>query len=426
MDTRGGGQHAADLNAEATALLNGTMLAIFPSSCQTSVLEMVCGAVYMQCDEEGNFDLFDEDVRDFLAGQPDDLSFHFKRPCSSLCTTATTECWKLLPMLAPDIACDEERSWLPDDQLETINVLLSGAGWNNQTGVAPLFDDRDNGTYCNLVEGNMKTAGTTMEPYQGEVCSEFADEIYIPPGPTLSLAPLQPSGVIQTAIEQQLAASFKKLPVSSCRALFTQTCNSASLTIYSAGAQAWIPYDCMYALRKLFCTSVFMPPQVQSLGEALANNPGVSITEPLLNLVGYPGAEIVAHEFYLPKYPYHGFCENYNAQCMDFLSRANNPLLNRDCDAEVNGVKSFPNATQVLTTISKTLAGGVPLTLTFSTDPNNATYGAIDYAPQCPQGFAIPEDLTDEDNKWVEGTPCAASCASPYVQEERNIHASDR
>lgn len=206
-------RYTADLNADAIARLNSTAITTLPSACQTSLLEMVCGSVYMQCDEAGNFDMYDEEVRPFLASRPMDLSFHFKRPCESLCTTAQSQCMGLLKLFAPNIDCAATRQWVPDDKLLPINAMLAATSLPVQTTIAPLFDARNNNTYCNAVENSIKQVGGTMEPYLGEVCRDFVQTTYIPPGQAVSLSPMQPAGIIQTAIEQQLAASFANLPV---------------------------------------------------------------------------------------------------------------------------------------------------------------------------------------------------------------------
>lgn len=154
-----------------------------------------------------------------------------------------------------------------------------------------------------------------------------------------------------------------------------------------------------------------MKPQPQSYGEQFAANTP-PITELMLNMSGFSGRAIYEHKFFLPQYPHRDFCEEYNTACYEFMKLTENPKLQRNCDAEVDGKQSFPTTTQVLTSISTLVNGAIPLNMTFTTEPNQDTY-QMDYTTLCPRGFSVPDDPNDEDNKWIEGTGCAANCASP-------------
>jgi hypothetical protein len=256
-----------------------------------------------------------------------------------------------------------------------------------------MYDQSGTSTYCDAMSTEV-TVASTKEPYlyaSSGACAGIVTDLYVPPAQKVSssFAPMQMPYVVQEYIEAKLAATFKLLPV-------------------------WVSNDCHFALRKYFCGSAYLHPEIQSLEKTFVSNGlNVAVMTALLKTyfsVNTTGA--LPYEFYLPSYPNNvSVCEEYSTACASFISVAGVAALAPTCQKVVNGTRSFPSTLQTVNTLAISLSTTSTITLKFMTSPNNmSTASDNGYETNCPAGFVVPDDPTNTRTVFVTGSGCAIGC----------------
>lgn len=376
------GVTSAKLNQIATAQLNQTSIAILPEACLRSLKNLVCSKIYLKCipglvatnTSTYNYDIY-SDVSQFIP-------LPFQRPCKSVCKNVANQCLGLDPLLGFSQDCSSKTDYT--------------------FGAMPLlpkpfaYDQITSSTKCNTMTAAYRIQSTS-EPYihandPAGACYGVVKNIYVPPAQLVSasLAPLQSSYVVQTAIETGLLANFKQLPV-------------------------FLSKKCYTALKVYLCSSYMLAPAAQSFKDAFTK---IGIQSTTLQNMGVNVSALFDYPFSLPSYPHQSICRDYQAACGAFIQMSGQASLSPNCAAVSSGVAKFPSASQVVATMTLPTGGA----LTFSTSPNNAqdstTSSSTAYQTSCPQGYVVP-NKDDSRTKWIDGTGCAVGCRSPMLSDSQ-------
>jgi hypothetical protein len=179
---------------------------------------------------------------------------------------------------------------------------------------------------------------SSKEPYIGKTCTGIIRSVYVPAPSALDarLAPLLPPYVVQSIIEQKLAANIAKVPL-----------------FFSSA--------CLLAQRQYACSIGFnVAHKVTALGAAF-------------------------NDFYLPSFPHQDICTYYLRTCSGPIKMV--PSLNGNCSAVLsNGLKQFPTGMQSIVSIN---LGAGPMVM--QTPPNRQAVQNVtaSYVTQCPYATAV-------------------------------------
>lgn len=344
------GSSLLTLETEARALSDNAM-AIFTTACLSDMKKLFCAMVYKPCIE--NVVSGDTSTFDLIAPS---VLIPYQRPCRSLCvatTSAGNTCGGVLEALGMAMDCD----------------VLDPA-----TGVA-MFDSSNNALTCNALTSTkgVSVVAAKYETYIGTTCKGIIDQAYLPPPSALAfitanLAPLPPSYVVQTVLEQFVAAVTAVVP-----RMFTQ--------------------PCLEAQRKYLCSKAFFHPhQVPELKD------------------NFP-------EFYLPSYPHRNICTQYIDTCASAIVLA--PVLAANCTASANNVMDFPTKPQTILVLS---FGGQVLDL--KTPPYHVeTNASITIPSECPYAFTSSTSTGLNGQFYIAGTSCSMTCPGPgmFTQAELDL-----
>jgi hypothetical protein len=237
---------------------------------------------------------------------------------------------------------------------------------------------------------------STMEPYlksndPSGACYGVVSKVYLPPAQLVNplLAPMQSPFVVQTLIEQKLQSDlFSNLPV-------------------------WLSRECEIALRKFFCGTSLMQPELQNIGQVFqANGIPIAAAKMSLPMLGI-NKSFVDHSFYLPSYPHRKVCENYQTQCASFIQASGLAALIPNCTKHVSSGSSILMYPEKGQTIVQLPLPSLSKVIQFTTQPNvNASdpQHAFLFQTNCPPGFVVPDNKDDKDVIWIPGSGCALSC----------------
>ncbi len=362
--------------------LNTTILPNFRMECQTRIVRLVCSNVYLKCVDgvnltdysTYNYDISRETTATKLYGLP------FLRPCGSACTEISQYCTGL-GRLIPQLNCSEKYDY---------SQGFSKASWPKR------YEISNNQSRC--YAANLVTLSGPKEKYfvnyTNPVCSGLIDDFYIPPADRLNpkFSPLQLSGAVQTLLNQRVDEQLKKLPL-------------------------WVDSECMLALRKQICYSVFLSPQDVTIFDAVsAGTPEPTLTsvKGILNNLGALMSTVT-----LPSYPHQNICHQYLIKCSKLIEAI--PSLDTDCNSTIATkdsltIRSFPTATQsIYYQTFRIRAGTATLNgaFNFKTRPySNVYYNKSEYSyqPMCPRGFSLPDEKDAVEVQMVGASGCAVDC----------------
>lgn len=278
----------AYLNSIAVSRLNNSEYSILPPTCQAALMNMVCSSVYLKCmpgvnltapDATWNAQIYSSVSRVF--------PLPFQRPCISVCNMVTSACLGLTSLFGQLRSCNSRFDY---SNGQVVPSLLSSQ--------QPfLYDPLPSSVpqICNpMTPLSSISIASSMETYTGTVsgaCAGITTSLYVPPANLVSngaLSPMQSPGVVQTLIESKLQTAFSSLPV-------------------------WLSQECHFALRKFFCASSFLRPQMQTVGNILSEN-GISASTLQSMMGGLNGAAVASlllYSFYMPSYPAREVSFNY-------------------------------------------------------------------------------------------------------------------
>lgn len=358
----------SEISAIALTKLSATGLTILPRACQAAIKTLVCASAFQQC--KPNLDLTNlETYYVYDAYLSSANPYPARKPCTSICDTVAKTCLGLFK-------CD--------------STLVT----SNDTAKCQSLAVQSSTLSSNI--------GNSKEPYlkasissNGACSGIITGDIYIPPASKVSvlLNPLQKPYVIQTIIEKALATKFKAIP-------------------------AWVSEDCHLAMRKLFCGSFLIKPEMQDLNAsmyAIAKSKGIPVRTmtTMLKAQGYNISGLISYQLYLPSYPHYSVCTAYNTKCSDFIKL--NSALKVDCDATVSGTTmyKYPKSRQVVGNMSLHISSSISTPVFFYTSPNtmaDSTDGG--YISKCPGRFVKPDNANNPIIRWVPGGK-GSSCALP-------------
>lgn len=342
------GTPPAQLNALAIVQLNLYNVAL-PTTCGLNYKKVVCGMIYPRCESDAPV-----------------------RVCKSLCDTTFTSCLFGIP--------------------------------NDNTGLDcsnPGKFDQTNSSTCNtMTTVSTTTVGSSREEYiPGGICDGIVGtHVYIPTSEVVNnatgsnLSPMLPKFVIQTAIEGQLRAGIESLPV-------------------------WLGKECHFATKKYLCSSKFMEPHTTSIRATLTPVEVSVITNSFPKLIG-----LIDNPIYIPSFHHQDVCLDYKEKCGEFIALANNPSLNpiADCAtfASYNPIASQPVKVTTYPGFAPLdpFAPGISTNQRLFFSPASRSTLALDIASEkyetlCPNGFELPENPSDFDNRFFPGSSdCALSC----------------
>ena len=155
---------------------------------------------------------------------------------------------------------------------------------------------------------------------------------------------MQPPFVIQSLIESQLTNSFNKLPTT-------------------------LSSKCHFSFKKYFCGSYLLQPQTQVISDIFTNYGILPTYAPLLTSYGVNLTGLANNEFYLPSYPSYQVCMDYAKNCKVFIEISNEIQLQAYCNLTVNGIRSYPSTSQVISSLPLAL-GPSTIQIDFTTNPN--------------------------------------------------------
>jgi len=357
------------LNENARLKLSNNYYSILPTECTKALKRLVCSNIYLKC-STGNTRIFSD------IGYP--LPVPFARPCRSVCDDVNSKCLGLLNLFGLQQNCTAKYDY------------------TFGTKVLPKYpyqyDQSNNNKYCTNVSSSFQIA-STREPYiysnSNGACAGIITELYIPPPSSInsSFSPILPPYAIQTLIENQLSSYIENLP-------------------------KWLGNECHFALRKYFCGSYMLKPQVKAFSSIISSFGSSSgLIRKKLSALGLNLTALNSFNFYLPSYPSQQVCEDYSSKCGKFIELIGLEALVPNCSSMSSSISKYPNSTQTIITFP--LQGSkVPLT----TDPNELdSVNDNDYEPSCPTGFVIPDDPDDSAVNYVpdSSSACAIACKAP-------------
>ena len=374
----------AYLNDQAKLKLNDDRLSILPSTCQMDIKKLVCSSIYLKC--LPNINLQDSTTWNYHIYSDVGLStigLPFQRHCMSVCLYTTSSCFGLLKLMGLDVNCQSKFAYVPSVPL-----------------LPYQFDQSQNNLYCNAMNNTYYKIAGTVEPYikspiyggNGHgACSGIVDRLFVPPGPSVSdeFAPMQPSYAMQSVVEAQLSTVFSRLP-------------------------RWLSPTCRYSLKKYFCSSYMLKPQIQLISSILLSQGlPLSVLKAVLGSNGVNTSSFLAYSFYLPSYPDNQLvCESYASSCSAFIATSGIAILVPDCNSSVTNttIKKFPSSTQTIVSLSL-IPGSI---VKFRTDPNQLldAENTEGYIPSCPIGYQIPDSnaVTDPSTVIFPGSLCCVQC----------------
>jgi hypothetical protein len=320
-----------------------------------------------------NYDISRETTATRLYGLP-----HL-RPCVSACTEISQYCTGL-GRLMPSINCSETYDY---------------AQGYSKASLPRRYDLTNNQSRCYVAD--LVTLSNPKEKYivnySNPICSGLVDEFYNIPASRINpnFSPLQLPGTVQTLLNKIIDDQLKKLPL-------------------------WIDAECMLALRKRICYSVFLAPQDVTIFDAVsAGTPEPTLTS-VKGILKNLGAlmSIVT----LPAYPHKSVCLEYLDKCSQLIEAI--PSLNIDCNKTtiVSGVtvENFPTSTQRIYYQTFRIRAGTSMisgAFDFQTTPYKNGYfnmSEYQYQPVCPYGFTVPNDAGEDEVQMVGASGCAVNC----------------
>ena len=376
----------ADLEEMARSLLNNSAYQYFiPNACLVSLKKLVCANVYLKC--QPGVDLSDTstwntNIYPSLGQYVPSIPLPYQRPCMSVCTSVTSDCYGLLKLsvFSYNPSCSATKNY--------------GGVSNSSYSTPAQYDSSNNASVCNAMSVSI-AVGEAKEAYQGSVCSGIVTDVYIPPSSALpigGLAPVRAPYVIQGELEALLSAKMGMLPV-------------------------WMKSDCHMSLRKLLCSSVFLSAETINIHSLLSRSlttAAMSLLTLRLTSMGVSASHFYGLDVSLPSYPHYDVCVTMVSSCASLALRSNVSSLHPNCNGTAtlsNGlvVRKFPTANQTILSIPLGLLGSVAM----QTGPNtmlSVDETSVSYTPQCPSSYVVPEDPFDPRVRWVPGTACAAQC----------------
>jgi hypothetical protein len=313
------------LNSVAFTRLKVASLGMLPVACQEAMKGEVCASVYLRCLPEGSVD----------SSTYADYDLAFQRPCKSLCTPVASTCLGVLKLFSLTPNCSATTDY-------SFGNLSAGQ-------MISQFDSSNDDT-CNSLVNATVSVGSLRESYMfsktGACSGIIADPIFIPPAHLIknTLAPMQPPGQVQIAVESQLKSTFQLI---------------ATLTPSTS---------CRYALRKAACGLYFLKSEMELFGSAL--------TTPMktqLAALGVSVGSLAKYNMSVPSYPEHSVCTDYLSACTgplsgQIISVLTSQLMN--CTGKTAaGVSKFPISNQTVVSVPVNTV----TSLTFSTAPNKMT-----------------------------------------------------
>jgi hypothetical protein len=371
------------LERQASTKLNSTSLPQISSECTSRIVRYVCSQIYLRC--QPNIDFTNTQTYNYAIYRTDsstDVALPYQRPCRSVCTEVLQNCYlnPTLYMLNPQPDCNARYDYSKGSSLATLPFR---------------FDSSNNQSRCYIPALRpLSTATSTYSTSKSTaVCKPYVKDFIVPPAPRLnsSWTLLQPPGVIQEIIDQQLSIGFSKL-------------------------SEFIPRDCLISIQQYICYSTYLKPQQQTLDQALVytltQTQKLSTLPIVRNNINSQNPNILKQVLNLPKYPHESVCVNFLRKCGTIAPRiaeANPTLISLNCTRTVSGsIRAFPTANQTVASVQ-----ALTLTLQLSSSPYQNVYvneSQISYQPSCPTGFVIPEDPTRKEVAWIAGSACAMSC----------------
>ena len=209
---------------------------------------------------------------------------------------------------------------------------------------------------------------------------------------------------------------------------------------------AWVSSRCFLSLRRFFCSSRLLRPELKILAEVLKDSgydPDslFAFWRTYYRLTATEASQVLNYSFYAPSYPHQSICKDYLSACEPFLERArlmkgvSSAIFVRDCAAKlqtVDGISEytyafpssdhqtvevlplaviFVNGSAVINMTSNNRSSdAIMLNVTTSTNYLNSTALHFRSSTQCPHGFVVPEDESHPRNHWMAGTGCAEAC----------------
>lgn len=338
-----------------------------PSACKTQILRNQCSTVFLKCHDG-------VDLNDVSTYNTDSQLgvIPFTRPCLTNCQATAG-------------ACSTDPYTLVIGS-PTVTTCTGTSNFNGMFGTPlPLYTTG----LCHtpkVVDTNF--IGTAIEDYAGNICKPFVStQVFLPPVSSLTTffpgenpSYYLPKNFVQLAIESKIASSLPVYLDGTCRELL---------------------------LRKL-CNSIFFKSESKTLGTVLADNE-------LSGMAGALPPIALAVTFKIPNYPERSFCTEFNSQCPVILSRTDNILIKRSCDAQLDNGSGyfFPleGQSNVVTVTSLPSNPGVTLSIKSQANSDRWTnQTAFSYTIDCPFPFVVPDDPNDPENQIVNGSGCAIPC----------------
>lgn len=355
------------LNEQVMTFLGSSEISLLPTECQSSLKLLACSQTYLKCDPSGNTNIYSD------VGLT--VPLPFQRPCASVCEKISDACMGILPFLGISLNCTAKYDYS-----------------NGQIPFQPYqYDQNNDPSVCNMLNVSLSIA-STAEPYVGGsqgVCFGIVQETFVPSASLISssFAPFQSPYLVQTLIEQELKQHLDLLP-------------------------PWISSSCHLALKKYFCGSAFLRPQLIRFQDIIDDNYFLgSVLQGSLSSSNY--YQVRNFSFSLPSYPSQDICLEYESTCAEFIAISGLSSLVPNCSsvssASGTSVHSFPTTNQSVASL--TLMG---YPISFSTSPNKmaSSQDAI-YSTRCPSGYVVPDEPDDPLIDWIPGTGCAVACRIP-------------
>jgi hypothetical protein len=366
------GDTLKSLETAARTLLGSLSLMQLGSTCIPNYVALTCANIYLKCVpgvDVKNPTTYDMTIYNSV-GQT--FGLPFQRPCKSVCGAAATGCaTSLLAVFGSPMNCSANQDYSYGN---VYSAQPDAYGTNPATCFSPVTPPAGTGAPS---EPYIVSADPKVAP-----CSGFVGQMFVPPASRIdaTYTPIQLPGTVQTMLNTAVAAGFSNLP-------------------------AYLPKACHDSLQEYICRSTFLKPMTETLKQALIYSGKV----PPAKLTPFLPSKLT-----FPSYPMKDVCVNFNQQCKAILPNliAKNPALDPNCSKVVAGVAVFPDKNQTISILvtPNPLIG----TLSFYTTPNSAPYFSAaerhQYQPQCPTGFVVPDDPSNEDVVRIGESACAMGC----------------
>jgi hypothetical protein len=246
------------------------------------------------------------------------------------------------------------------------------------------YDASNDGNIC--YRATSITVAETAEMNIGGPCIGISNPIIISaPGSKIKpyFSVIQPPYLIQSLVSLQVKTIFSQLPLFLSRA-------------------------CSLALKKYVCSLTHVTAKQVTLGYEFKkfgfSNTQLDYIQARYNLTN----AVIA----LPQNADRKVCTDYGAKCAAFIALANNPLLTPNCTAKDGGLYTFPQKNQTIIPLSLNVSGQtyvVPLSVTPYVY-SSAVDTNYQYKTTCPTGYVVPEDPSEKNIFYIEGTGCAFAC----------------